>query len=116
MEITDERIAALAEYLSISIDDISQSKYDECTFDADGGEYMVLTDDEANEKWEESLDNYLEECIYPTLPDNMRNYFDDEKWKRDARFDGRGHSLSYYDGNEVGVEINDTWYYIFRTN
>jgi hypothetical protein len=28
---------------------------------------MVLTDDEADEKWEESLDNYIEECIQPEI-------------------------------------------------
>jgi len=43
-------------------------------------------------------------------------YFDDEKWKRDARIDGRAHSLSRYDGNEDDQEINGVTYYIYRTN
>jgi hypothetical protein len=76
----------------------------------------VLDDSEADDRWEESLDNYLQECIYPELTGNLQNYFDDEKWKRDARYDGRGHSLSSYDGCENEEEVNGTTYYIYRTN
>lgn len=88
-------------------------EYDEDNYD---NNYMVLTDEEADEKWEESLNSYLDDCIYPELPDNMKNYFDDEKWKRDARYDGRGHSLSSYDGNENEETIGDTTCYIYRIN
>lgn len=80
------------------------------------GEYLVVTDDEANKLWDESLENYLNDCVYPELPDNMSSYFDDEKWKRDARMDGRAHALSSYDGNEEEETINGTTYYIYRTN
>ena len=30
--------------------------------------------------------------------------------------DGRGHSLSSYDGDENEIVFNDEWYYIYRTN
>jgi len=79
-------------------------------------DYEVYTDEEADEKWEEALDNYLDECVYPELPENMRFYFDDEKWKMDARFDGRGHSLSRYDGVENYEEVDRGTYYIYRQN
>ena len=50
----------------------------------------------------------------------MRYYFDDEKWKRDARFDGRGHSLSSYDGAEhyetVFFDGQNIDFYIYRIN
>lgn len=84
-------------------------------YDADMN-YMVCTDSEADYKWEESLDSYLEECVYPELSGNLAQYFDDEKWKRDARFDGRGHSLSSYDGNENEQVVNGETYYIYRIN
>ena len=64
----------------------------------------------------EAVDSYLEDCVYPTLPDNMINYFDDEAWKRDAKFDGRGHSLSSYDGNEYEENVKGETFYIYRTN
>jgi hypothetical protein len=79
-------------------------------------DYLVLTDEEADERWEESLDNYLQECIYPELTGNLQNYFDDEKWKRDARYDGRGHSLSGYDGNENEETVQGITFYIYRQN
>lgn len=87
-------------------------------------DYIVLTDEEADDKWEESLDNYIEECIQPEidkLSENAGNLsyyitFDEETWKRDARMDGRGHSLSTYDGNENEETIENTTFYIYRTN
>lgn len=101
---------ALANFLEIDVEEVTEQPYGE--FSADGADYMVLTDDEADEAWEESLDSYLEECIYPELPDYLVNYFDEEAWKRDARYDGRGHSLNHYDGSE---EEQDG-YLIYRTN
>jgi hypothetical protein len=109
----ENKIKALAQHLSIDPSEIVETSY---CFEADGGEYLVLTDDEADEKWEESLDYYIEECILPELPDNLRNYFDDEKWKRDAKYDGRGYSLSSYDGEEIEINIDGEWFYIYRIN
>ena len=65
------------------------------------------------------LDSYIEECITPEIDKlevgNLSAYikFDEEMWKRDARMDGRGHSLSSYDGNE---EELDGGFYAFRIN
>ena len=87
-------------------------RFEVCTYDHsgltiieidDGSEYAIGTEVEADEAWEEYLNSYLDDCIYPELPENMINYFDDEAWKRDARYDGRGHSLSCYDGNELDI-------------
>lgn len=79
-------------------------------------DYLVLTDDEADERWEESLDSYIDDCILPELPGNLQNYFDSEKWKNNAKYDGRGHSLSSYDGNEYEEKVNGTMYFIYRIN
>ena len=80
-------------------------------------EYEVLTDSEADDRMEEELDNYIEECIYPEIKDeHLRNYFDEESWKSDARLDGRGHIISRYDGDEGEEKVGDTWYYIYRQN
>jgi len=78
--------------------------------------YAVMTDSEADQAWDESLDSYLDDCVLPDLPETARMYFDDEKWKRDARMDGRGHSLNHYDGGEEEANINDVDYYIYRRN
>lgn len=97
-------------------DEFKVSSYDDNRVEYGKQEYLVCTDSEADDLWEESLDSYLEECIYPELQGNLKHYFDNEQWKRDARMDGRGHSLSGYDGCENEEKIEDTWYYIYRTN
>lgn len=79
-------------------------------------EWLVLTDSEANEAWDEDMQRYLEECVLPELPKATRCYFDEIAWKRDARFDGREGALSPYDGQEHSVDVNDTTYFIYRTN
>jgi hypothetical protein len=79
-------------------------------------DYLVLTDAEADDKWEEALDSYLDDCVYPSLPKHLSGYFDDEAWKRDARMDGRGHSLATYDGHEHYETIDGEEFYIYRIN
>lgn len=132
----DERVIALAQHLELDLEineadfeteeekeeaiqniidelDSITSDYDN-TYSYGNKEFLVLTDSEADEEEDRQLDNYLEECIYPELPENMRYYFDDEKWKRDAKMDGRGHIISTYDGAEYEEKVNDNWYYIYR--
>lgn len=75
---------------------------------SNSGEYLVLADEEADTLWDEQLESYAEDCL--EIPENIRPYFDMEKWKEDARHDGRGHSLSFYNGEEH--EALD--YFIFR--
>ncbi len=90
----------------------------------DNGDYLVLTDEEADEKWDESLDSYIADCIMPEFEKveeslgSTANYFkfDEEMWKRDAKMDGRGHSLSGYDGNENEEEVGGETFYIYRLN
>lgn len=77
-------------------------------------EYAVGTEDEANDAWDQALDFYLDDCgVLDGIPENLRNYFDREAWKQDARFDGRGHALSSYDGSELDLADG---YVAFRIN
>ena len=77
-------------------------------------EYKVFTDAEADREWDISLDSYIDECMEMT--DQVRQYFDAKKWKRDAKTDGRGHSLNGYDGGEEYAKIANVYYYIYRNN
>jgi len=117
---TNARIRALALYLQINPDDIEPAKYGENLFEVGIGkrpdQYLVVTDNEADDLWDQELDRYIDDCL--ELPDHLEAYFDRDKWKRDARVDGRAHSLGYYDGNE-GFETDpwdNTEYYIYRQN
>lgn len=83
--------------------------------------YLVVTDKEADELWDEDLENYIDNCILPDLNERYRDYFDREAWKLVARTDGRGHSLGRYDGSEdiesVEVDFNEyETFYIYRQN
>ncbi len=77
--------------------------YGLAVIDTERGEYAIGSDDEADDAWNNRLDGYLEEVIYPELPDTLVPYFDDDSWKSDAKMDGRGHSLSSYDGYELDI-------------
>ena len=109
-----EAVAILLNLDDKEKENLQVSSYDENIIEYYSEEYEVLTDDEADARWDEELDYYLKECIYPELPENMVNYFDNDAWKRDARFDGRGHAISRYDGNENVVKIDGAWYNIYR--
>jgi hypothetical protein len=86
-----------------------------------GGEYLVLTDEEADKAQEEYFDSCLEEVI---VEDAQSKYFDRAAWKADAKIDGRGHGLATYDGEEIeitveyyeGGEMLREDFYIYRTN
>lgn len=67
--------------------------------------WYIYTDKEADQAWDESLDNYLDECVLDQLPKIAQSYFDREAWKKDAKCDGRGHSLSGWDGEEHEVTL-----------
>lgn len=82
----------------------------------DDSDYLSLTDSEADDIEDERLDDYIDECILPELPDHLQAYFDDKAWKRDARYDWRGHIIASYDGEEHEQEYNGTTYYIYRIN
>lgn len=127
-EAAKEDYGTFEDFLDGECEEVEELEEDDYTID-----YMVLTDSEADEKWDESLDNYIEECITPEIDKlsegagNLSYYitFDEERWKRDARMDGRGHSLSSYDGDENVETVNapcedtcedSTTFYIYRTN
>jgi hypothetical protein len=113
------KIETLANFLKCDVAELSETSYSENIFEReDGSEYMVLTDSEADEAWNESLDNYIEECVLPELPEAYRYYFDYDAYKRDAKFDGRGDTLASYDSAEEEMKDNETgkWLFIYRMN
>ena len=118
------RERALADYLDCELYDVvgstEEALYGEgVSIEGPGrSEYVVCTDKEADRAWDEALDSYLDECVMPEIPDNVRYYFDRDAWKRDAQFDGRGHALSSYDGSECDLTDPETGahFVAFRVN
>ena len=108
---------ALAKHFNVTTTvDIENPYGDVYTIPDQPGEYLVLTSDEAETAHDEALENYIDECILPECPPTIAPYFDRDAWKRDARYDGRGHVLASYDGDEHEVKIDGEWFYIYRVN
>lgn len=112
----DLKIKALAEHLAVSEDSVSNCYGDVYESTDAPGEYLVLDDAEADQAWNESLDNYLDDCVLSEVSGPLALYFDRDAWKRDAKHDGRGHSLSSYDGEEHEIRVDDEWIFIYRVN
>lgn len=118
----EDYIIALAEEIGEDPADITEESHD-CyglkVLSCGRQEYAVGTEEEADEAWEQSLDFYIEDCITPEIEKiqigSLSSYitFDEETWKRDARIDGRGHSLASYDGDEMDLADG---YVAFRIN
>ena len=141
--ITDEaRIAALAAFLGEDAGEITLS-YDGETFEADGEGYLVLTDEEADQKAEEyisesvwafNVDFIMSHANLPWEAEEMISAFQDAKcegandtlkalikdWDHfvsDAIMaDGRAHFLNTYDGRENEATVDGQAFYIYRVS
>lgn len=123
----DPQASALAIHLGVDVHCIEETRHSSDTYECENepGEYRVLTESERETAADESLDSYIDECIFGQLSakehgsiaEALERYFDRAAWKRDALMsDGYGHTLSPYDGQEHEVKVGDTWYYIYRVN
>lgn len=143
----DSREEALARHLDIPADDVTEESYGENNYDAGGlGEYLVLTDDEADEAAEENILQSVwafnaEFLQYYTVEgidaaeieairgDRCEDANDaltalvkageglDELVQAAIGADGRGHFLSGYDGDEIDILGPDgETFYVYRTN
>lgn len=140
----NEKKQALALYLQTK-EEIEVSSYDENVLEAEGGEYLVLTDEEADERakddilnlvWAFNADFIIEHSsaldyddaskrVVSAIADQcesgneaMKKLIDDlDEFVEDAiGADGRGHFLASYDGDEWRQKVNKTNYYIYRIN
>ena len=133
------KIEALAKFLEIGIEDITETDWD--TLEADGSEFLVLTDEEADAKayeeieeslWAFNADFIIDMCGFSggekSLIAMQRESCEDCNefikamikgtcglnffMNRAIKYDGRGHFISGYDGEEVEQDE----YFIYRVN
>ncbi len=138
---TTDRATVLASFLSVDVEGVQEASYGTNTYDADGGEWLVLTDDEADEAARE----YIRESVWAFRPEFLAGYVPEgidadtlqaiqgercedanapilalieagsrfEDFAADAiGADGRGHFLAQYDGDEH--EAGEL--FVYRTN
>jgi hypothetical protein len=82
----------------------------------DDGEYLVLTDSEADRLMDDYCDNEMEDYWKQAVQagNTFSGYRD---WVQEVKDnDGRGPTLATYDGEENSVEVDGEWIYIYRTN
>jgi len=132
------KVSELAKFLDCEVEDLEESSYDESLFSWGNEEYLVYTDEEADE----AVKDYIKESAWsfqawfivdhselPYEAIEMVQGFqkkceganetilalitDLDEFVNDAiSADGRGHFLSGYDGKENEIEN----YFVFRTN
>ena len=104
-----EKIEALAELLGIDESEITQSDYDENLYEvADGREYLVLTEDEADDAFYEYEMNLIDdigiEGFTPSFQHRILTEFIDEDWFEDA-YREMEEQYSY----DIAEESDDTY-------
>lgn len=107
-----ELCAAFIEMFDLSENDLDDIEINDTRCKVQGTDYLAGTDEEMDDAWDEELENYIDQCL--EIPKEMEYYFDREKWKSDARYDGRGHALDHYNGGEEEARINGTDYYCYH--
>ena len=134
------RIKALSKYLELTKEEEKEIYYESYDIYCYGNqEYLVLTDDEADEKVAEyikdsvwafnpsflSSHSGIDEGVFKLLQDKcesaneavLKLIKDFDEFVEDAvATDGRGHFLSSYDGEENDHEHDNETYYIYQTN
>lgn len=69
-----ERAFAIAEYTEKELNDIEESNHDEKLFDVDSEEYLVLTDEEADEEAKTRAKDLLDDIGIDGLSDNVKDH------------------------------------------
>lgn len=112
----DDPIIALSIYLNVPVFDINEAKYDYYgapLYTVGREEYAVISDDDIDDVFKAYARDYIDDCI--TIPNDIRPYFDEDKFIDDMRMDGYG-IMASYDGDDNEQEYNDTLYHILRMN
>ena len=137
------RELALALALGELLDDVSPASYGKNKFDAAGGEYLVLTPEEAQElalqDCRESVWAFNADFLADYLPPGGREALEalrsadlcedandavlallgdnaERAFMAAIACDGLAHSLAHYDGEELSATVDGVTYQIYRTN
>ena len=143
-EAASSQVKALADHLACDVQDVEESRHGgEGAHRAHGKDFLVLTDDEADDAcrarildslWAFNAD-FIASHVRPRLNDAATKALaktqgelcedandlvraiihDIDAFVADAvRSDGRGHFVSSYDGEEHEVRVGDDFFYLYR--
>lgn len=123
-DIDDDRILALGNHLNLTYsemyNDIIEAKYGDYNYEYGNQEYLVMTNDEADDHERERVESIIQECYIDVYSREMKDnpiihYIDLDRWIDDWCKD-RGNNIASYDGREYYKEVNGETYYIYRIN
>ena len=102
---TEERIKALATYLGVEEDEITEG-YDDTVFEVNGEEYRVLDDAEADEAVVNDIENLIDDigikAFTPAMKDwIVSNAIDNSEWFDEALEEDMNNYVDYMSDDEV---------------
>jgi hypothetical protein len=111
-----EKYLALLRHLDLTTADVDPDIFiDGNKITIQGFDYLVCTDEQADSEFEDSIENYVDDCVILEIPKHLQQYFDTDRFIEDAKYNfGRGQQLNYYDGSEYEQEVKGTTYYIYQ--
>ena len=87
------------------------------SYHTNSGEYLVLEEDERDERATEYVRSYVEDVVLNEIPEAYQRWFDTEGFiEHVISTDGYGSQLATYDGEENETTYEGTWFYIYQTN
>lgn len=107
----DEKMLAIIKEFELCKSDALNVTWDitECYYTIQGENYLVVTDDEADDKVKEQVEQYLDDEL-SHVSGHLRDYFDTDTYIDDVvSNDGRGSLLNYYNSEEI--EYNNIYMY-----
>ena len=95
-----------------------EERKEEISEDEDNWEYTQEAKDRYVEsRMDEVRDDPMDALRNFGMEDRVADFIDEDDFIDEViSADGRGHTLSSYDGNEGEVTYKDGWYYVYRTN
>ena len=81
---TNEKIKTLAQFLEVEANELEQSSYDENIFNYGNQEYLIVTDEEADEKTAEEIKNSLWAFNADFIILHCKNYEDMDNYEYNA--------------------------------
>jgi len=116
-EETIRRLACLFYEYNFELEIMDDIKVQHNTVYIGNDEYLILTDEEANEEAKRYILDYLYETLEYKGLEDLFEFIDHDKYAEHIiNNESRGRWISHYDGIERDVLLNDTWYNIYRIN
>ena len=110
-----EKALALTQLLDLTLDETLDIEENFDEYEHDGHVYLILPDDEADERFDEYIDNLIDDVIKCEVPEQFQCYMDFKAMTDDYRAQtGRGEALATYDAIEHDELVDGVRYFIYR--